>query len=148
MLMNIEKIWGHKKQLKAVTGLTHSEARELIKDFEEELKNTNSKPKISNPNDAGRNRKLQSRELFVMVLMFYRHYQTIDFVAAMFDLSPSNVKRWIDDSEKALRAVLAKKNFSHLIAQNRKEKSRKPLNNTEKSILMALNNLSEGRVTT
>jgi len=141
--MDIKNIWTHEKKIKIATGLTLKEASELIDDFEVELNAIRLNKNGNSNNNDGRPRKLDTRGLFLMLMLFHRHYPTIELLALMFELDASNVKRWIDDSQTALTIVLAKKNFSHLIAPNKKKKSRKPLSRTGKSILMALNNLSE-----
>ena len=82
-----------------------------------------------------------------MLMMFYRHYISMEALGALFNLNDSNVKRWSNDAQGMLKKVLKKKNYSHLIVPDHKRKSRKPLNDTEKSILMGLNNLSAGRAT-
>ena len=135
--MNIENTWNDEKLLHAATGLTKNEAEELVIDFsrELELKKSNKNP------SEGRPKKLDNKGLFLMLMLYYRHYPTFDLLAVVFELSSSNIKRWIDRSEAALKTVLAKKNLSHLIAPSQKKKSRKPLSGTQKSISMALNSL-------
>ena len=77
------------------------------------------------------------------MMLYYRHYPTYGLLGLMFEIDPSNAERWVTRAEKAFRTVLSKKNYSHLIAVDRGKKSRKPLSNSTKSILMALNSLSE-----
>ena len=76
------------------------------------------------------------------MMLYYRHYPTYELLGLMFEIDPSNASRWVDRAETAFRTVLSKKNFSHLILQDRGKKSRKPLSDNAKSILMALNKLS------
>lgn len=140
-LMDVKNTWETEKLLHAATGLTSIEAKELLIDFSNEL--ISSEPAIDNEqtNLGGRPAKLDNKGLFLMLMLYYRHYPTLDLLAVVFEISTSNVKRWIDRSEEALRTVLAKKNFSHLIAPDQKKKSRKPLSAKGKSISMALSSL-------
>lgn len=143
--MDIKNIWTNEKKIKIATGLTLKEASELIADFEVELNAKRFSKEGNSNNNNGRPRKLDIKGIFLMLMFFNRHYLTIELLALMFDLDASNIKRWIDDSQNALKIVLVKKNFFHLIDPNKRKKSRKPLSSKGKSILMALNNLSEDR---
>jgi len=135
--MDVTRIWSNEKQLHALTGMTKNEASEILPLFEEELKNLGRLNSIS----GGRPSKLDSKGILLMVLMFYRHYDTLEALGAMFNLSDSNVKRWIDSSEKALKTTLAKKNLSHLIVPKKKVTSSNHLNDKRKYILTELSNL-------
>jgi len=135
--MDIHRIWNNDNQLHALTGLTKAEAIDLLQEFEHELKNK----KDQKEGNGGRPAKLDNKGIFVMFMMFFRHYITFEALGALFDLNDSNVKRWIDVAQPTLKEVLKKKNYSHLIVPPQKKKSRRPLNNNEKSIWMALNNL-------
>jgi hypothetical protein len=141
--MDIKNIWSNEKKIKIATGLTLMEAHELIQDFEIELNAKRLNKNGNSNNNDGRPRKLDIRGIFLMLMLFNRHYLTIELLALVFGLDASNVKRWIDDSQEALKVVLVKKNFSHLIAPNKRKKSRKPFRRAGSSMLMALNNLSE-----
>lgn len=136
--MDIVRIWGNENQLHTLTGLTKIEATEVLPLFEVELKQLGR----LNTQEGGRPPKLDAKGIFLMLMMFYRHYMPIEGLGALFDLSDSNVKRWIDSSEVALRSVLEKKSLSHLIAPTRENPSMKPLSDNGKSILMGLSNLS------
>ena len=143
--MNIQKTWDDEKLLKAATGLTKMEAAELLVDFSTEMAARNQSTNTTQSYPGGRPAKLDDRGLFMMLMLFYRHYPTIDLLAVMFELNSSNVKRWIDRCEDLLKAVLAKKNLSHLIAPDPERTSKKPLSDNEKFISMALNNLFADR---
>lgn len=144
-MFEIDGVWSSDKKLKIMTGLTLKEADLVFEDFNEELKKIR---RPENPNSKiGRPPKLNSREIFLMVMIFIRHYPTYEFLSVIFNIDVSNVKRWIEDSYKALGTVLVKKNFAHLIVLNQKKLQESDLNNSEKSILMELNNLSEGQKT-
>jgi hypothetical protein len=136
--MDIDRIWANENQLHALTGLTTVEAQDLLFAFQEALTQQESDKRSA----GGRPPKLNMKSAFVMLMMFFRHYITLEAVGALFDLDDSNVKRRIDQAQKTLRLILKKKNFSHLIVANQKRLSRKPLNSREKSILTALNSLS------
>lgn len=136
--MDIDRIWANENQLHALTGLTIIEAQDLLSAFQEALTQQES----DKTGAGGRPPKLNMKGAFVMLMMFFRHYITLEAVGALFDLDNSNVKRRIDQAQKTLRLILKKKNFSHLIVANQKRLSRKPLNSSEKSILTALNSLS------
>ena len=139
--MNIENTWNNESLLQAATGLTKIEAEDILIDFSKELdfgKDLQKKPE-------GRPKKLDNRGLFLLLMLYYRHYPTFDLLAVVFELDSSNIKRWIDRSEQTLRTVLAKKNFSHLIAPDQKRKSRKHLSDNGKSISMALSSLYADR---
>ena len=135
--MDVARIWSNEKQLHALTGMTKNEASEILPVFEEELKNLGR----LNSASGGRPSKLDSKGILLMLLMFYRHYDTLEALGAMFNLSDSNVKRWIDSSEKALKTTLVKKNLSHLILPKKKVTSSKPLHNKKKYMLTELSNL-------
>lgn len=139
--MNIENTWNDANQLLSVTGLTKSEADELLQDFSDEIKNLNLSLKNASSEREGRPAKLDNRALFLMLMIYFRHYPTLDIMSFMFEISTSNVKRWLDRCEETIRTVLAKKNFSHLIAQDQERISREPLSETGKYILTELNNL-------
>jgi len=135
--MKIESIWKNTKSLNAATGLTLEEGEELLKDFSDERKASKSNSK----GPGGRPEALEDRDIFTMTMIHYRHYLNLEMLALMFDVSSSTVKRLVEGSEALLRQVLAKKNFSHLIAPDRKKKLGKSLSENGKFISMALNNL-------
>ena len=139
--MNIENTWNDPSQLLSVTGLTKAEADELLQDFSDEIQKSTSNRKNVNSEREGRPAKLDNRALFLMLMIYFRHYPTLDIMSFMFEISTSNVKRWLDRCEETIRTVLAKKNFFHLIAQDQEKISRKPLSETGKYILTELSNL-------
>lgn len=130
--MNVENVWKSEEKILNATGMTKAEAEDLIPDFTIEL----------NKSSKGRPTKLDDRGVFLLMMLYYRHYPTYELLGLMFEIDPSNASRWVDRAETAFRKVLSKKNFSHLILQDRGKKSREPLSNSAKSILMALNKLS------
>lgn len=140
--MNVAKIWEDEKQLRVVTGLTLEEAAEIIDDFSLAIGDID----LHYASAEGRPRKLSHRELFVLVMMFFRHYPTYELLAVLFELNASNVKRWVDRSSTALRGVLAKKNFSHLLVRQTALKSQPSSTLGKKSTLMVPNNLSADRL--
>ena len=144
-MIDVNEIWSSDKKLKTVTGLSIQEANFIFVDFEQELR------KIRRPENSssvvGRPAKLNSKEIFLMLMIFIRHYNTYEFIALMFGIHTSNVKRWIDDSHLALGNILKKKGFARLLLINQKKLLKSILNNSEKSILMALNNLLEDQKT-
>jgi hypothetical protein len=137
--MNIENIWQTEKKIKIATGMSISEAEELVKDFENEIQ-------VEKCNSGGRPPKLSSKDIFLMFMLFYRHYVTYDLLGLLFEIDTSTAKRVVSEAEVAIRSCLAKKNFSHLIAPDQVKKLRPPLSSIGKSISMALNNLSGGPV--
>lgn len=140
-MFDIDKIWSSDKKLKIATGLNIDEAESIFQDFELELNKIRRK---KNPNSiVGRKSKLNSKEIFLMLLIFIRQYPTFDFLSLMFEIDTANVKRWVDDSYKALGEVLVKKNFAHLLRINPPKLSLSSLNSSEKFILMELNSLYE-----
>lgn len=140
--MDIVRIWNNESQLKALTGLSKLEMSEIMADFEEGL--------ISRSNGArgsgGRPPKLDSKGIVLMLMMFYRHYLTLEAIAALFDLDDSNVKRWLDTSEEILYGVLEKKSLLHLIARSKGKKPENHFRGRARSISMALNSRSEGQL--
>lgn len=110
--MDVERIWSNEKQLHALIGLKLVEANDLFSFFQTEM--AIKKEDAKGP--GGRTPKLNDREIFVMLLMFFRHYISMDALGALFDLDDSNVKRWIDEAQSMLYSLLKKKNYSHLLA--------------------------------
>ncbi len=144
-MFEIDKIWTSDEKLKITTGLNIQEANLVFEDFALELKKLRrSKSKGSN---VGRPSKLTPKEIFIMLMIFIRHYQTYELLSVTFDIDASNVKRWIDDAHMALGEVLVKKNFHHLLLVDHEKLSQSALKSWEKSILMDLNNLFEGQKT-
>ncbi len=139
--MDTNRIWSNAEQLKSLTGLSKDEAEDLIVDFTSSLDTM----KRSSKSNGGRPPKYDTKGILIMLMMYYRHYITYEAIGALFDLNGSNVKRWVDDAEKALRSSLAKKNLSHLVPKDPSKRLRRALTPAEKSISMALNSLSEGR---
>lgn len=135
--MNIEKIWNNSNSLQSATGLTKDEADELLEDF----KQLRQSKKEVHCGVGGRNESLDVRGIFMLFMIYYRHYIKLEMLALMFEVSSSTAKRLIDESEVLIREILSKKNFSHLIAPNRKRLSKNPLDDREKSILTALSSL-------
>jgi hypothetical protein len=135
--MNIDALWNNKKSIKAATGLEKDEAEELLADFIE-LRKQKKNPNKSN---GGRPESLSNVGIFLMFMFFYRHYLNFEVLALMFEVSSSTAQRLINESESNIREILAKKNFSHLLVQDQKKKSRKPFSSSQKYISMALNNL-------
>ncbi len=140
-MFDIDGIWTSDKKLKIMTGLNIKESGLIFKDFSEELIKIRRSEKTYL--GVGRPSKLDSREIFLMVLIFIRHYPTYEFLSVIFNIDVSNVKRWIESSYMALGNVLIKKNFAHLIVMDQKKLQESDLNNSERSILTELNNLSE-----
>lgn len=141
-MFDISNIWSSEKKFKIVTGLSIKEANFIFNDFETQLKE--DKNLKGTQNKKGRPSKLDSKEVFLLLLIFIRHYLTFELLSVIFNINVSNVKRWIDHSHGVLGNVLVKKNFSQLISLNQKKMQQSALNNSEKSILMELNNLSKG----
>lgn len=140
-MFDLNGIWSSNKKFKISTGLSLEDASHIFKDFELLL---NEKRKKNSNKNIGRPAKLSVKDIFLMLLIFIRHYPTFEFLSVIFDLDVSNVKRWIDDSHDVLGDVLVKKNFAHLIALNHQRLQETDLGNSEKHILMELNNLFEG----
>jgi len=135
--MDTARIWSNSSQLKALTGLEMDEAKELVENFRCEL----SCMGHVHGTLGGRPPKHSPEGIFLMLMMYYRHYLTLEALGALFDLNDSNVKRWITDSENALRQILEKKSLSHLIAKPPSKSSLKSSHARKNSISMALNNL-------
>jgi hypothetical protein len=133
--MDIFRIWNNESQLHSLTGLTKNEAEEILPEFEIEMNH------LGHLNSAtpGRPAKHDVKGILIMMMMFYRHYITLEGLAAIFDLNNSNVKRWIESAQLAIKTVLEKKSLSHLIAPDQKKKSPEHLSDIGKSISMALN---------
>ena len=106
-MFNLEGIWESDKKLKMATGLGKVEIEEVFHDFKEQLSTTHNLR--DNPNKFGRVSKLKSTEIFLMLMIFLRHYTTFELLSLMFSLDTSNVKRWIDSSFEALGEILVKK---------------------------------------
>ena len=140
-MLDLNGIWSSDKKFKISTGLTIEEASHILEDFEQNLKEDRRKDENSK---VGRPAKLESKDIFLMLLIFIRHYPTFEFLSVIFDIDVSNVKRWIEASYKVLGGVLVKKSFAHLIVLNHQRLQESALNNSEKRILMELNNLSVG----
>ncbi len=135
--MNIANIWKNSKSIKSATGLTLEEATSLLKDFEDLRKSTKS----SHKDKGGRPEILEFKDIFTMLMIYYRHYIQLEMIALMFEVSTTTAKRLIDESELLIRDLLAKKNLSHLIARDPKTTSENALQNRDPSILMALSSL-------
>lgn len=133
--MDVIRIWNNESQLRALTGLTIREAADIFPEFEAEM---HSRGHL-NSATPGRHAKLDVKGVLIMMMMFYRTYMPLDCLAALFNLNNSNVKRWIDSAQIALKAVLEKKSLSHLIAPDQKKKSPEHLTDIGRSISMALN---------
>ena len=131
--MNLEAIWSSKEKILDATGLSKSEAEGLITVFTVEL----------NKSDKGRPTKLDDKGVFLLMMLYYRHYPTYPLLGLMFEIDTSNAERWVTRAEKAFRTVLSKKNYSHLIVQDHKKKSERLSKIKAKSISMGLNNLFE-----
>ena len=103
--MDVDRIWHNENQLHALTGLTKKEAEDIFTSFEEEFEARESQFK----GPGGRPKKLDTRSIFVMLMMFYRHYISMEALGALFNLNDSNVKRWSDDAQGMLKKVLKKR---------------------------------------
>ena len=142
-MFDVEEIWNCSEKMVNTTGLKIEEVDLVFNDFKTELKKIR---RSKNPNSTvGRPSKLSEKEIFIMLMVFIRQYTTYKFLSVLFSIDASNVKRWIDDSHLALGEVLIKKNFAHLLLINHERLSKSALEDWEKSILMDLNNLSEGQ---
>jgi len=137
-MLNLKEIWSSDKKFKISTGLSTEEANFIYEDFALSLR---EERRLKIDSKVGRPSKLNDKDIFLMLLIFIRHYPTYEFLSVVFDLDVSNIKRWTEASYKALGEVLVKKNFAHLIAPNPKMLQEKDLGNSEKHILMELNNL-------
>ncbi len=87
--MDVARIWVSEKQFHALTGLTKSNAYDLLADFEEGLKEIG----FLKEEGAGRRQRLDSKGLLLMLLMYYKHYDSLESLGALFNLNASNVKR-------------------------------------------------------
>jgi Helix-turn-helix of DDE superfamily endonuclease len=116
--MDVARIWVSEKQLHALTGVTKSCAYDILKDFEEGLKEIG----YLKEKGVGRRQRLDSKGILLMLLMYYKHYDSLESLGALFNLNVSNVKRWIDISEKILKQVLFKKKLFQLTHQNQEKK--------------------------
>lgn len=142
-MFDIKDIWSSDSKMKIATGLDISECNIIFENFEQELKKVRHK---NNPKSTvGRPAKLTIKEIFLMLMIFIRHYPTYELLSVIFDIDTSNVKRWIDDSHMVLGNILVKKNFAHLISLNQERLSKSALKKSEKFILMELNNLLGGQ---
>ena len=103
--MNIEGIWSNSNKMMVATGLTLEEAKNLVPDFSNALK----KSKI------GRPPKLDEQGIFLLMMLYYKHYPTFGLLGLMFEIDPGNAERWVTKAEKVFKDLLAKKNYSHLI---------------------------------
>ena len=122
--MNVAEIWSSDEKMKIATGLNLTDASELASDFSNDL----------GLSSQGRPSKHDERGIFLMVMLYYRHYPTLELLGLMFEVDCSNVKRWVDRGETSLKAVLAKKNFSHLLPPKQGRKLPRPLSSNEKFI--------------
>ena len=136
VLMNLERIWSSEESMKASTGLTLEEAKELLQDFSEER----SIKKANRTGSGGRPECLDNQGIFTMTLVHYRHYLGFEMMALMFNISSSSAKRLFDECSDSIRSILKKKGFSHLIAPNRPKKSVESLSPNERFISMVLSN--------
>ena len=84
-MMNIENIWQLEKKLQIATGMSKAEAEELVADFDKEL---HAKNPTSNA-IGGRPSKLAARDIFLMFMLFYRHYVTYDLLGLLFEVDTS-----------------------------------------------------------
>ena len=89
-----------------------------MEDFETELKKIRRKKHDSK---VGRPAKLDPKTIFLMTMVFIRHYNTYEFMGLIFGVDVSTVKRWVDDASLALGELLVKKNFAHLISSRSRE---------------------------
>ena len=144
-MFDLEGIWESDKKLKMATGLGKIEVEEIFNDFKNELSAVHNLR--DNPNKLGRVSKLKSTEVFLMLMIFLRHYTTFELLSLMFSLDTSNVKRWIDSSFETLGKVLIKKNFAHLMCLDQERILESDLKSSEKFILMELNKMYEGQLT-
>lgn len=142
-MFDIKDIWSSENKMKISTGLDINECNIIFENFEQELIKIRHQKKQKS--SVGRPAKLTTKEIFLMLMIFIRHYPTYDLLSVIFDIDTSNVKRWIDDSHMVLGDILVKKNFAHLILLNQERLSKSALGKSEKFILMELNNLLDGQ---
>ena len=116
--MDVQRILNNEKQLTSLTGLTFDMLEEILPEFKLELQ----KMGHLNSQKIGRPSKLGINGVILLLMMHIRHYMPFDAIGALFDLDDSNAKRWIDDSVKALKSILEKKNLHHLIAPKKERK--------------------------
>jgi len=144
MLCDLSHVWNNEKEMLVVSGLTLKEAEYVLSDFSDEVKRIRRK----DPNSkVGRPPKLSEKKIFLMLMLFMRHYQTLTLLGVMFGVDASTVKRWVDDGLEAMVKILVKKNFRHLIVVTPEALSETNLTDSEKSTLMALSSLLEGQKT-
>jgi len=140
MLFDLSHVWENEKEMLVVTGLTLQEAEYVLRDFFDEIKNVRRKDPKSK---VGRPAKLSEKQIFLMLMIFMRHYATLKFIGVMFGVDASTVKRWVDDGLEALAKILVKKNFRHLVVVSLEDLYDTNLTDSEKSTLMELNSLLE-----
>jgi hypothetical protein len=141
-MIDVKNIWKTEKNLKIATGLSIEEADELVAEFENEMKIQKSLTTTT----GGRPAKLDFRDVFLMFMLFYRHYVTFELLGLLFEVDGSTAKRSVSDSERIIKDILEKKSLSHLIAQSQEANSRPPLSSAGKYISMVLNSRSEDPV--
>lgn len=136
--MDVLGIWQNEKKLKSATGLTSSEANELLEDFSREIADLEARKKVS----GGRPNKFPPLNYFLMMVFQLRHHVTFEVLGFMFDLDPSNAKRRFESTESMVKSILAKKKLSHIVRPKpTKKELESRLTPTQRSLSMALNNL-------
>ena len=140
-MFDLNGVWESDKKLKIATGLGQEEAKEILEDFKKAMSEKHNLRDM--PNKFGRVSNLDSREIFLMLMIFLRHYPTFEFLSLLFSIDTSNVKRWIDSSFETLGEILVKKNCHHLMCLDQKRISESDLNSSEKFILTELNKIYE-----
>lgn len=120
--MNVENIWKNEEKILNATGMTKVEAENLIPSFTIEL----------NKSNKGRPTKLNDQGVFLLMMLYYRHYPTYELLGLMFEIDSSNAKRWIDRAETAFRTVLSKKKLLPLNTSGSSEEIKKTLERQRK----------------
>lgn len=145
MSIDLSGVWENEKKMRIASGLTINEAKIIFEEFTRELKKVRRKDSSSK---VGRPSKLSDEDIFLMLMIFLRRYLPFDFLGLMFDVSASNVKRWVDDGLDVLAQILVKKNFRHLVVVNQKRLFEANLEELERSTLMDLSSLYADQKTT
>lgn len=111
-MLNIERILGQDRLLRATTGLNRKAFEELLVKFEAVYlcwSQKREKPRQRKPGGGRKARLTTSNEKLFYILFYFKCYPTFDLAAVLFDFARSQANRWVHRLQPILEKTLGER---------------------------------------
>lgn len=112
-MININKILGQDRVLRAMTGLNRKAFENLLEKFEkvynEEEEKTGRRPRQRKRGGGRKGRLASMAEKLLYILFYFKCYPTFDLASVLFDFDRSQAHRWAHKLQEILEKTLGEK---------------------------------------